>query len=448
MIKAAAAFASSRKHSQLVTTSLLVTDIVFLLVAAIIASRADHIQIVALSVAMIAIIVTLALARSYRRSFGGSMRDEWYAVAASQGLVAIPLLAIAYFDFVPGLWLSWPVVAEFTVFGFFALATSRTIVHYHRVPRRLAVIGSPEHIDFALVHLRPRADDKLLRIPVTGIESTVETENEVPSWLQGAIAWDANRVIITEELPPEIFVRLVNIATKHNISIAIALTRLRQHAYRIKTEREGDLTLIHPRKLPICTPAASIYKRIIDLVLTIPVLVLMSPILLVAAIAVKLDSPGPIIYRQTRTGKNGVPFEMLKFRSMPIDAEAQTGPVWADPNTPRATRVGRFLRRTSLDEFPQLVNVLRGEMSIVGPRPERPYFVERFRRTLPRYDDRLLVPPGITGWSQISMSRILATDDVSLKLEGDLFYLEEWSPMLDFQIIVKTAFEFLFHRVA
>jgi lipopolysaccharide/colanic/teichoic acid biosynthesis glycosyltransferase len=213
-------------------------------------------------------------------------------------------------------------------------------------------------------------------------------------------------------------------------------------------EREGGLALLCPRPLRICTKAATIYKRVLDLVLTIPALIALSPVLALCAIAIKMDSPGPVIYRQTRVGKHGVPFEMLKLRSMPVNAEQQTGPIWADPSMPRATRVGRFLRRVSLDEIPQLVNVLRGEMSLVGPRPERPYFVDRFRRALPRYDERLLALPGITGWSQISMSRILASDDVSLKLEGDLFYLEEWSPLLDAQIIVKTAFEFLFQRVA
>jgi lipopolysaccharide/colanic/teichoic acid biosynthesis glycosyltransferase len=221
-----------------------------------------------------------------------------------------------------------------------------------------------------------------------------------------------------------------------------------QQAFQLHLEREGDLSLLYPSPLLICTPAARIYKRALDLVLTIPALVLLSPVLAISALAVKLDSPGPIIYKQTRVGKNGVPFEMFKFRSMSVDAESQTGPVWADPSTPHVTRVGRLLRRTSIDEIPQLVNVLRGKMSLVGPRPERPYFVERFRQSLPRYDERLLVAPGITGWSQISMSRILATADVSVKLDGDLFYLAEWSPLLDAQIIVKTAFEFLFQRVA
>jgi exopolysaccharide biosynthesis polyprenyl glycosylphosphotransferase len=446
MAKAVATFASSRTHSHLLTTCLFISDVVFLVLSALVANRAQSVPVPALWAAVLIALGALAVSGTYRRSFGGSMRDEWYAVAAALGLVAVPLWILTFF--VPAFWYGRPAVFEFAGIAFITIAASRTIVHHNRVQRRLAIVGLPERIDLAIMHLRPRLDDALLRVPIGNIESTLDSDRFVPPWLQGAIAWGASRVIVTEELPPEQLLRLVDIANRNNISIAIAPTRLRQQAYKMRLERDGDLTLLYPRPLPICTPAARVYKRALDLVLTVPALVILSPILAVCALAIKLDSPGPVIYRQLRVGRNGVAFEMLKFRSMSVDAEAQTGPVWADPSLPRATRVGRFLRRTSIDELPQLVNVLRGEMSLIGPRPERPYFADRFRRVLPRYDERLLVSPGITGWSQISMSRILATDDVSLKLEGDLFYLEEWSPLLDAQIIVKTAFEFLFQRVA
>jgi exopolysaccharide biosynthesis polyprenyl glycosylphosphotransferase len=414
--------------------------------SALLAERANHIPIAALAIAVVSALGILALSGTYRRSFGGSMRDEWYAVGAALGLVAIPLILLSLF--VPAFWYGRPEIAQFVLTSFVTIAGSRTVVHRNRVSRRLAIVGVPERIDLALIHLRPRRDDALLRLPVGNIEATVDGPTAVPPWLQGAIAWGAQRVIVTEALPPDCLLRIMEVAGRHGVSIAIAPTRLRPQAYQMKLEREGGLTLLCPRPLAICTPAARMYKRVMDLVLTAPALLVLSPLMLACALAIKFDSPGPVIYRQTRVGKNGAPFEMLKFRSMPVDAENKTGPIWADPSMPRATRVGRFLRRASLDEIPQLVNVLRGEMSLVGPRPERPYFVDRFRRALPRYDERLLVSPGITGWSQISMSRILATDDVSLKLEGDLFYLEEWSPLLDAQIIVKTAFEFLFQRVA
>jgi exopolysaccharide biosynthesis polyprenyl glycosylphosphotransferase len=446
MAKAVATFASSRTHSQLLAASLFVSDVAFFVLAAVVASRADRLPVAALSAAVAVALGALAISGTYRRSFGGSMRDEWYAVAAALSLAAAPLFILTFL--LPAFWNGRPAVMEFAGIAFIAIAASRTIVHHNRVPRRIAVVGNPERIDIALMHMRPRRDDLLLRVPAGNVETTLDGDRSVPPWLAGAIAWGATRVIITEELPPERLLRIIEIARVQNIRIAIAPTRLRQQAYKMRLEREGDLTLLYPSPLPICTPAARGYKRCLDLALTLPALIVLSPVLALCALAIKLDSSGPIIYRQTRVGKNGVPFEMLKFRSMSVDAELQTGPVWADPGMPRATRVGRFLRRTSIDELPQLINVLRGEMSLIGPRPERPYFVDRFRRTLPRYDERLLVSPGITGWSQISMSRILVTDDVSLKLEGDLFYLEEWSPLLDAQIIVKTAFEFLFQRVA
>ncbi len=422
------------------------SDSVFLGFAGGIAACAGGIPVTALWAAAVAALGSLALSGTYRRSFGGTMRDEWYEVGAALGIVVAPLIVCTFFW--PAFWYGRTALAQFASIAFIGIAASRTLVHHYRTPRRLAIVGRPDRIDRALMHLRPRREDALLRLPAAPFHSAVVDAEALPRWLQSAIEWRASRVILTEELPAERLPQLIDIAQRHNISLGIAPTRLRPHGYDMHLEREGDLTLLCPRPLPICTPAAQLFKRVLDLTLAIPSLVAVSPLLAICALAIKLDSPGPVIYRQTRVGKHGVPFEMLKLRSMSVDAEAQTGPVWADPARPRATRVGRFLRRTSIDELPQLINVVRGEMSLVGPRPERPHFVERFRSALPRYDERHLVAPGITGWSQISMSRILATNDVSLKLEGDLIYLVEWSPLLDAQIIVKTGLEFLFHRVA
>ncbi|MGD0474289.1 MAG: exopolysaccharide biosynthesis polyprenyl glycosylphosphotransferase [Candidatus Velthaea sp.] len=446
MAIAVATFASSRKHSRFLTASLIVADAIVLTLSVLVADRPHRIPTEALCAAALIALGMLAMSGTYRRSFGGSMRDEWYAVGAALGVAAAPLvvLTVVFPAFSNGRLM----VAEFAGLAFIGIATSRTIVHSQRAPRRLAIVGASDRIDLALMYLRPRRDDALLRLPVADIEATLGDDRTIPPWLQGAIVWGVSRVIVTEVLPPECLRRIIDIAARHNVSIEIALTRLRSRCCQMHVEREGGLTLLCPRPLAICTTAAQAYKRVLDLVLTIPAVVVLIPLAAMCALAIKLDSPGPVIYRQTRVGKNGVAFEMLKFRSMWQDAEAKTGPVWADPALPRATRVGRFLRRTSIDELPQLINVLRGEMSLIGPRPERPHFVERFRRELPHYDERLLVSPGITGWSQVSMSRILATDDISLKLEGDLFYLSEWSPLLDAQIIVKTAVECLFHRVA
>jgi lipopolysaccharide/colanic/teichoic acid biosynthesis glycosyltransferase len=184
----------------------------------------------------------------------------------------------------------------------------------------------------------------------------------------------------------------------------------------------------------------------VDVATVIPAIVVLALPMALIALAVYLDSDGPVFYRQTRVGKLGSEFDILKFRTMRPDAESQTGPIWARSGESRTTRIGRFLRRTSFDELPQVFNVLRGDMSIVGPRPERPFYVAQFRKMFRRYDERHLVRPGITGWAQINMRRMLDPSEIGEKLSYDLFYLEHWSPFMDVLIICKTAAEFLFQR--
>jgi exopolysaccharide biosynthesis polyprenyl glycosylphosphotransferase len=165
----------------------------------------------------------------------------------------------------------------------------------------------------------------------------------------------------------------------------------------------------------------------------------------VAAI-VKLSSRGPVFYRQERCGLNGKPFPMLKFRTMRTDAEAQTGPVWAIKDDPRRTRLGTFLRRTSLDEFPQLINVLKGDMSLVGPRPERPVFIRQFSQTIPNYMARHCVKAGVTGWAQVHGWR--GNTSLRKRLQYDLYYITHWSPFLDIRILWMTVFRGLLNRNA
>jgi sugar transferase (PEP-CTERM system associated) len=179
-------------------------------------------------------------------------------------------------------------------------------------------------------------------------------------------------------------------------------------------------------------------QNILNLSVSIVAATLTAPIMALVAIAVKLSSPGPILYRQARVGRNGEPFVLYKFRSMKATAEAETGAVWASVNDPRATSVGRFLRRVRLDELPQLFNVLRGEMSLVGPRPERPEFVKTLSEQIPYYRQRHCVKPGITGWAQINHKYGDTLEDTVTKLEYDLFYIKNISPSLDAYIIFHT----------
>ena len=181
---------------------------------------------------------------------------------------------------------------------------------------------------------------------------------------------------------------------------------------------------------------ARITKRIVDVVFASTVLVLLSPLLLLLAVGVKLSSSGPVFYKQNRMGLNGRTFDMLKFRSMPVDAEAATGAIWAQPGEKRATRLGAFMRRTSLDELPQFINVLKGDMSVVGPRPERPVFIEQFRERVPRYMLRHKVKAGITGWAQVNGWR--GDTSIEKRIEYDLYYIRNWSLRLDIKIMIMT----------
>lgn len=181
-----------------------------------------------------------------------------------------------------------------------------------------------------------------------------------------------------------------------------------------------------------------VIKAIEDRVLSAIILILTSPIFLVIALAIKFTSSGPVFYRQKRVSWNGKEFAMLKFRSMPVDTEAQTGPVWAKEGEDRATCIGRFLRKTSLDELPQFINVLSGHMSIVGPRPERMVFVNQFKDQIPHYMQKHLVKAGITGWAQINGWR--GNTSLEKRVEYDLYYIENWSLLLDIKIIFLTIF--------
>ena len=295
----------------------------------------------------------------------------------------------------------------------------------------------------------------MLRLEIGDIESTLvpvdlsaDPNLAKIDWFEHAKWWGADSLILTEVLPPEIVPHLLESASRYHIKVAYAPPRVRFHAYDLSLQQDGQQALIVPSQLRACQPRARLLKRIIDVVLASLGLALLWPVMLIGALAVYIESGAPILYRQRRVGRNGVVFDLYKFRSMPVDAEAKTGPVWASASDGRATPVGMFLRRFSIDELPQLFNVLRGEMSIVGPRPERPEFVALFRTHLPRYDERHLIRPGITGWAQIHMSRVLAPSSAGEKLACDLFYLEHWGLVLDAYTIWKTAAEFLFQRVA
>ena len=194
------------------------------------------------------------------------------------------------------------------------------------------------------------------------------------------------------------------------------------------------------------SPGLLLQKRILSILVSSVLLLVFSPLILIIMLLIKLDSHGPIFHRQERVGKDGKVFTVWKFRSMRADAETESGPVWATPGDPRVTRVGRILRRTRLDELPQLYNIFRGDMSLVGPRPERPHFVSELASMIPYYHLRHAVKPGLTGWAQINYEYGNSVRDAVEKLQYDLFYIKHMSWLLDAIIILQTIKTVLVRR--
>ena len=180
------------------------------------------------------------------------------------------------------------------------------------------------------------------------------------------------------------------------------------------------------------------FKRGFDFLVAGLGLILLSPLFLIVSILIRIDFPGPAFFRQERLGKDGKIFKMWKFRTMNTDAELETGPVWAAEGDPRITRLGRFLRKSHIDEIPQLINVFKGEMSLIGPRPERPVFVEKINGDIPNFNARLRVKPGITGLAQVRYRYGASIKDAARKLKYDLLYIKRMCWILDFQIILWT----------
>jgi exopolysaccharide biosynthesis polyprenyl glycosylphosphotransferase len=393
----------------------------------------------------------------YRQSFSTCARDEVYATITAFVISAIPALVIV--AFVPTLGQDRPVVAGALLIGALTLSLGRFIAHNVRMRlfppalRNIVVAGTHGRVAAIPGELALTSGDRVQRFATDAFDYDVTRATQDGDlmrlkWLAYAIEHQSDEVIVTEALPPEIMPGLLRITEKHGIRLAFAPTRIRPHACEFRVRRDGGLALMYPRSLTVVSPVADGCKRVFDIVAaSVALLVLALPLAIIALI-VGLDSGYPIFYRQVRVGRLGKNFEIIKFRTMRTDAEAASGPVWASSDEDRTTRVGKFLRRTSLDELPQLFNVLRGEMSLVGPRPERPFYVEQFKKILPRYDERHLVRPGITGWSHVNMRRNVDTSAIGERLSYDLFYLEHWSMFMDMLIICKTAAEFLFHSAA
>jgi Undecaprenyl-phosphate glucose phosphotransferase len=247
-------------------------------------------------------------------------------------------------------------------------------------------------------------------------------------------------------LPLEEHTRLLNlmeITSREFIDVKLVPDLLQFIALRARLEDLDGLPIINVNDVPLQGLNTWI-KRVFDVILSGAAVIVMAIPLAIIAALVKLTSPGPVFYRQERMGLDGKAFNVYKFRSMYVDAEDTTGPIWARKDDPRATPVGRWLRRLDLDELPQFLNVLRGDMSIVGPRPERPFFVEQFKHRIPQYMLRHKVKAGITGWAQVNGWR--GNTSLEKRIEYDLYYIENWSVTLDLKIMWLTLVRGLFQR--
>ncbi len=228
---------------------------------------------------------------------------------------------------------------------------------------------------------------------------------------------------------------LVDRLFRHCVSIHVIPDLMQFMALRSRVEDLDGLPTVDLTGRPI-EGWSLVIKRLLDLAFSLFALIVLSPLMLLVAVAIYLEDRGPILYRQIRMGLDGIPFEILKFRSMRMTAEQESGAVWADRDDPRRTRVGRIIRSWSLDELPQIWNVICGEMSLVGPRPERPEFVEQFRAEFPHYMLRHKVRAGITGWAQVNGWR--GNTSIRKRIEHDLYYIENWSLVLDLKILAMT----------
>ncbi len=233
--------------------------------------------------------------------------------------------------------------------------------------------------------------------------------------------------------------RIVNLCEKSGVHTKFIPDYNRVIPSKPYMEDLDGLPIINIRHVPLTNTMNVIAKRIVDIIGSVFILILFSPIMLISAIAVKLSSPGPIIFSQERVGLHNKTFKMYKFRSMEVQKPDKEAKAWTVKGDPRVTRAGRVLRMTSMDELPQFFNVLKGDMSIVGPRPERPQFVDEFKETIPRYMVKHQVRPGVTGWAQVNGLR--GNTSIRRRIEYDIYYIENWTMMFDIKIMLMTVFK-------
>jgi exopolysaccharide biosynthesis polyprenyl glycosylphosphotransferase len=397
----------------------------------------------------------------YRVEHAASRADEFTSVMKAASVGCLVLFFVIFIDDTNAEAKNGSRMLMFAYWGIMVVMTGSGRVIYRTVRRRLLAAGVGLHnalivgwndkarelhdlvgkypalgyrvIGFVKLDKRKRGNDyrgtKLLGT-TDDLNTLIKTHN-IRDLLIALESHDHNRLL-----------DIIALCNGHDVSMKIMPDMYDIISGQARTNQIYGFPLIEIMP-QIMQPWEQSMKRMMDVVVSLIMLTLSIPLWILIAIAIKIDSPGTIVFSQDRVGKDGKIFRMHKFRSMYNDAEAKTGPVWAPKNDHRVTKVGRFLRRARLDEIPQFINVLDGDMSLVGPRPERPFFVDKLSKEIPLYKRRLKVRPGITGWAQIKQGYDQSVDDVRSKVRYDLFYIENMSLRMDFKIIFNTLYVML-----
>lgn len=401
---------------------------------------------------------TLHLTGVYHRFF--NQTQEVKAIFKANFIALMILVFITFFfqrtDF------SRLVFLYFVLLSFFSLSLSRiffkkyyiSLQKKHLISERVLIVGARELAQGVAETIRKHPE---LGLVIGGFLSRLP--QKVGTQIKGidvlGVYEEIDQVIQTHGIHLVIFAmpltahqkleELLNRIRDEMVDIKIVPDLYRFISLRGGVEEFEGLPFINLRESPM-VGWNRILKRFFDILLACLGLILLSPLFLLIALAVKITSPGPVLYRQVRMGLDGRIFEMLKFRSMMVGAEKETGPVWAQKKDPRRTFLGRILRKLSLDELPQLINVLRGEMSLVGPRPERPELIYSFKEKIPKYMLRHKMKAGMTGWAQIHGWR--GNTSLEKRIEFDLHYIENWSLLMDVKILIKTFWKGIFNKEA
>jgi exopolysaccharide biosynthesis polyprenyl glycosylphosphotransferase len=394
------------------------------------------------------IMVVFAIRRLYIPRRGVGRVDLLYQVAAAVGIGWLAALSFTFFVYralePPRLMLVYWALLSIGLVWAMRVVLDALLRDAHRRGRdleRVLIVGDGEQAQLV--------EAKIRSAPELGYRIVGYIGNGVPSARVQPVLGGLRDVprVVREQGVGEVIIAWAGISHPELVDIIAGCTEQRVDikifpdifelmAREVETSELTGLPLMRVRDVTL-RGWMRFLKRALDVGISWTLLVFLSPLLLVMALLVKLTSRhGPVLYVQERVGLDGKPFYMLKFRSMRPDAEAESGPVWTSPNDPRRTRLGEIIRRFSLDEFPQLVNVLVGEMSLVGPRPERPEFVAQFANLVPRYRERHMEKAGMTGWAQVNGLR--GQTSIVERTEYDLFYVETWSLAFDVKILLKT----------